>query len=248
MTRNEKRLCAAFALLLGVALLGPAVAQPADYHAFADVRTLWGVPYAQDVLSNFAFLAAGLAGLWRLAHERGAVAAADSRMAALFFAGLACAAAASTWYHLAPSDAGLLVDRCGISVAFAGLLGLACAGRVSAHSGVALAAAVLVLAPAGAAYWNASGNLLPWAALQAGGMAAILWFALLPAHSGALRVRWGWVVALYAIAKLLELQDHAVYELTQGLVSGHTLKHLAAASAAVPVIAAISARRQEQAA
>jgi hypothetical protein len=44
------------------------------------------------------------------------------------------------------------------------------------------------------------------------------------------------VIAWYALAKALELGDHVVFDLTQGLVSGHTLKHVAAALAAWPVI------------
>ena len=70
------------------------------------------------------------------------------------------------------------------------------------------------------------------------------------------RVRWGLPFAMdvlsnlpfdlltYAAAKLLEVNDHLVYELTGQLVSGHTVKHLTAAMAAAPVIAAIGALRQ----
>jgi hypothetical protein len=47
------------------------------------------------------------------------------------------------------------------------------------------------------------------------------------------------VILAYAVAKLLEANDHGVYELAVQLVSGHTLKHLAAALAALPVLAAI---------
>lgn len=248
-SRTETWLAAGVAALIAAALLGPFVAQPADYHAFADRRTIWGVPFAQDTLSNLAFLGLGMLGLriLRAHQDAGAGASAvEQGMVWLFFAGLVCTAIASSWYHLAPDDAGLLVDRCGMAVAFAGLLGLACAGRVSARAGIALAVGVLLLAPASAAYWLATGNLLPWAVLQAGGMVAILAFAWLRPRAGALRVRWGWVIALYAIAKLLELQDHAVHALTGQLASGHTLKHIAAALAAVPVIAALQVGRQEQ--
>ena len=45
------------------------------------------------------------------------------------------------------------------------------------------------------------------------------------------------VLALYALAKLLELGDHAVFGWTQGWVSGHSLKHGVAALAAWPVLA-----------
>jgi hypothetical protein len=48
---------------------------------------------------------------------------------------------------------------------------------------------------------------------------------------------------VYAAAKVFELNDHEIYHWTGQLVSGHTLKHLVAALAAWPVIAAIFALR-----
>ena len=47
------------------------------------------------------------------------------------------------------------------------------------------------------------------------------------------------VIAWYVLAKLLELGDHHILALTDGLVSGHTLKHMAAAMAAWPALAVV---------
>lgn len=63
---SESRLLAAVAGVLLIAVFGPPVAQVADYHAFADAHTRWGVPHAFDVLSNLPFALVGLAGAWRL--------------------------------------------------------------------------------------------------------------------------------------------------------------------------------------
>jgi hypothetical protein len=49
----------------------------------------------------------------------------------------------------------------------------------------------------------------------------------------------GVVVAWYALAKVLEGADSAVFAATGEWVSGHTLKHVAAAAAAWPVVAAV---------
>ena len=79
-------------------------------------------------------------------------------------------------------------------------------------------------------------------------MALILGFACLrPAQAWELPVRWGWVIAIYALAKLLELGDHAVYEWTGQWVSGHSLKHMVAACAAWPVVSALLAARETKA-
>jgi len=233
--------------LLALALFGPALAQPAHYHEFADQRVLWGVPFAMDVLSNLPFALAGAVGAWCLwSLPSGALSNVQRAMAALFFIGLLLTAAASSWYHWHLDDAGLAVDRCGMAVAFAGLLGLAAAGRVSERAGATLGLAVLVLAPASVQVWFETGNVLPWAVLQFGGMGLVLWLALLRPRDAALDIRWSLVILAYAAAKLLEVNDHLVYELSGELVSGHTLKHVVAALAAWPVIAAIGGRSKSR--
>jgi hypothetical protein len=128
------------------------------------------------------------------------------------------------------------VDRLGMVSAFAGLLGLAAAERVSTRAGLWTAAAMLALGPVSVFVWASTGNLLPWAVLQGGGMLLIVLLALRQPIAGAWGLPLTAVIAWYALAKALELGDHVVFDLTQGLVSGHTLKHLAAAMAAWPVI------------
>ena len=48
-----------------------------------------------------------------------------------------------------------------------------------------------------------------------------------------------WLQRSLAIAKMLEGSDAAVFELTQQWMSGHTLKHIAASLAALPVLVAL---------
>lgn len=239
LSKAERMLAAAFAVLLLAALLVPAMPQPGHPHEFADHRSLWGLPCALDVLSNLPFAIGGALGLLAL---KGVTLAPDQRRAAaLFFAGLVATAAASAFFHWAPDAFGLAVDRSGMSVAFAGLLGLLAATQVSDRAGRALAIALLILGPLAA--WTAyvTGNIVPWAVVQFGGMLVVLALAFTPARPGALQVRWGWILLAYAAAKLFEANDHAVFEATGQLFSGHTLKHILAALAAWPVIAALSA-------
>lgn len=248
--RRECALAGVFILLLAAALLGPSVAQSAHYHAFADQRSWGGLPHAMDVISNLPFALWGMVGIWallRAVRER-AVSAAAAATAGLFFGGLWVTAAVSAAYHLQPGDAGLAWDRGGMVLAFAGLLGLAAMRAVSTRAGMALATAVLVLGPLSVHAWALTGNMLPWAVLQGGGMVLILGFACLrPAQARELPVRWALLIAIYALAKLLELGDHAVYEWTGELVSGHSLKHVVAAFAAWPVVSALLAARESKA-
>ena len=69
------------------------------------------------------------------------------------------------------------------------------------------------------------------------GMLLVVCLALRKPLIGAWGVPLAAVIGRYALAKILELGDHHILALTQGLVSGHTLKHLAAALAAWPVLA-----------
>jgi hypothetical protein len=53
---------------------------------------------------------------------------------------------------------------------------------------------------------------------------------------------WVGAAALYALAKLFEYYDHKVYSFC-GILSGHTLKHLAAASACLAILRLFQVRR-----
>lgn len=249
--KYELALLGAVLALLAVAIAAPAVAQSAHHHHFADQRAWGWVPFAADVLSNLPFLLWGVLGLGLLARQPRSVAcvadAASRGLMTLFFAGLVVTACLSACYHWQPDNAGLALDRLGMVVAFAGLMGLAAAGRISARAGALLALAVLLLGPMSIWVWSASGNVLPWAVLQFGGMLLVLCLALLKPQPGAPAIRWGWVIVIYAIAKGFEMADEAVFAATSQLVSGHSLKHVVASFAAWPVVFALMSHRKSRA-
>jgi hypothetical protein len=245
-TRRELALLAFVAVLALVALVAPPLAQPPLAHGFADQRTLWTVPHALDVLSNLPFAFAGAYGLWVLKRARPLLSAAERGCALLFFTGLLVTAAGSAWYHLAPGDLGLAIDRGSMSFAFAGLLGLLAGTLVSERAGPAVAASLLLIALASVAGWFATGNVLPWALVQFGGIPLLLLAVLRRAPAHALQVRWGLVLLAYAVAKWFELNDQLLFEASGQLLSGHTLKHIAAALAAWPLIAAVADRLPSQ--
>ncbi|MDB5848063.1 MAG: hypothetical protein JWP29_1815 [Rhodoferax sp.] len=234
------------ALLLAItgaallAILGPRVPQVADYHTFADQRSAWGLPHALDVLSNLPFAVGGVLGLLAL-RRRAGEGVARRLLAGLFFVGLVMAAVCSSFYHLHPDNLRLAGDRLGMVASFAGLLGLATAERISPRAGLCVASLVLVCGPLSVVFWGISGDLLPWAVLQGGGILLVLVLACCRPAVGAWGVPLLAVILAYALAKLLELGDHQVFAITGGMVSGHSLKHVAAAFAAWPVIAVVRA-------
>lgn len=247
LTRHEALMLAVCLALTALAVFGPHLANPPHAHDFADQRALWGIPHALDVLSNLPFAVTGWCGLATLRRvEATALSCGERQGARIFFLGLLVTAAGSSWYHLAPDDVGLAIDRAAMGIAFAGLLGMLVAGTVSDRAGRLLAHALLALAPVAVLVWLASGNVLPWAIVQFGGIALVLLALALGGPDGRLPVRWSLVLLAYAVAKLFEANDHAILAATGELFSGHTLKHVAAAFAAWPVIAALAQRARRQ--
>ena len=246
-SRRETGLLIAVGLGLLAAVFGPSAAQPTHYHAFADQRVLLGLPLAMDVLSNLPFAIAaawGLLALYRSpAHTQSVGDKSQASLAALFFLGLLVTSICSGYYHLLPNDPSLALDRLGMVIAFAGLLGVAVADRVSSRGGIATAAFVLAAGPLTVGIWADSGNLLPWVLLQGGGMLLIAAVAVCRPVNDSWSLPLLPVVIFYAAAKLCELGDHQVFEWTGEMISGHSLKHIVAAFAAWPVIAAIYRQR-----
>jgi hypothetical protein len=265
MNAAEQRLCAMGLVLVALAvvgtLFGSAIAQVlhlqlnahghthlyAHGHPFIDARSVLGIPNALDVLSNLPFAVFGLVGLWSL-HCAPAVHRATRQAASVFFVGLLLTCCSSGFYHWAPDAWGLAVDRAGMAVAFAGVLGLACAERLSLRAAQWVWGSVLVAGFLAIALNLTAGVIAPWAVVQFGGIAVVLWMAAQHPLPGALGVRWGVLITWYALAKLLELGDATVFHATGSLVSGHSLKHIAASLAALPVIIALRHNAQHNSA
>jgi hypothetical protein len=227
-----------------LALFGPDLpARAGGGTTLADMREWHGLPNAMDVLSNLPFFAIGLWGLVRLhwidrADERAhAEVPADALDCAwLFFAGLMLTAAGSVFYHLQPDALRLAADRAGMAVAFAGLIGMAACERISHRAGWPAAWFSLAGGLLAVAVYHETRNVTPWAVVQFGGMLLVLCMALLRPVHRALGLKLGWVIFFYALAKLFEMGDAAIYEASGQWISGHSLKHLAAALAAWPAL------------
>lgn len=219
--------------LVLIALFGPAVEQPSHYHAFADQRALLGIPHAMDVLSNLPFLLLGLYGLARLPRIS------EHRWRTLGLSlslGLLLTFLGSSAYHLAPVDTGLIYDRLGMLVLFSAILGMATADRLGFRAaGMALTAVLLGGATSLWAWW-VHDNLLPWIVLQAGGMFLLVLLACCQPLRGSHGFKLGACVAWYALAKLFEFGDDHLFHLSGELLSGHSVKHLLASLAVLPLL------------
>jgi hypothetical protein len=221
---------AGITVLLAIAAIAlPPYAQPQGYHQFADRRSWLGMPNAGDVASNAFFLLFGVIGLWttRLPAVRAMNQAARHAYALMFF-GLLLTAFGSGYYHWAPSDVRLVWDRLPMTMVFMPLLAATYAERLRWRSDIGLI--VLTLWGIGTvAYWKYSGNLLPYLITQGGSILLLLLsLILLPTPWSGRRLLLP-ALACYALAFACERLDPVIFRATGALVSGHTIKHIAAA-------------------
>ena len=221
---------------LAAALLVPGMPQPLEYHDFADRRAMFGVANFIDVASNAAFLLAGLAGLLVVRYRSAAFERPAERWPyAIFFVGMLLTAAGSAYYHLAPDNERLFWDRLPMTVAFMSLIAAQVVDRIHARAGLLWLVPMLLVGAASVLYWRATelagaGNVIPYGVLQ--GYAVLMLLLITVLHPSRYS-RGGdiyWVFAAYLGAKLFETLDRELF-VAGGMVSGHSLKHVAAAVA-----------------
>lgn len=221
------------ALCLLAAVLLPAFPQPAGYHAFADRRAALGIDNAFNVASNAGFLVSGIAGLWIVFGRRARFELASERWPwAVFFLGLVLTAFGSAYYHLAPDNARLFWDRLPMTIAFGGLVASQVADRVDARAGVGLLLPLVLVGAATIVYWRWSerggaGNVMPYVVLQAYAVVMLLWLVIVERSRYTRGGDLFWILGWYMLSKLLEALDAEVQAMGH-VVSGHTLKHVAA--------------------
>lgn len=223
----------AAAVSAGVWLAEPIPQDPA-YHDFADQRVLLGVSHFWNVASNLPFLVVGALGWLQSRKVASPELATHYRVLCV---AITLVAFGSGWYHHAPSNATLVWDRLPMTVAFMTLFSALIADRISWLLGRALLWPLAVAGIASIAWWvrteaAGAGDLRAYALVQFLPM-LLMPLILLLWRDGSLAARSLWfALGAYALAKLLEHFDAAVFAATGGLVAGHALKHLAAALAA----------------
>jgi len=239
-------------LALAIAWLPP-LPQPEAYHAFAETRTVLGIPHFGDVVSNLAFVLVGVLGLWAMS---GARQRSNSRFVdpaevwpyrALFLA-IILVGIGSAYYHWEPNHLRLYWDRLAMSAAFMAILAAIFAERVHPRFGAFALPVLMLLGMAGATHWiftefQGAGDLRLYLLTQllpiVGGLLLVLLYRSPYTHGTDFVVAAGW----YLLAIVAQNHDHTIHAFTAGWLSGHTLKHLLAATAIYWIVRMLRRRR-----
>ncbi len=235
----------------------PAIPQSEAYHNFADKRPFLGIPNCLNVVSNVLFLLVGTLGIRAVLHSSGRKESHPSSAAIpiperptsgsaefidsrerwpyfTFFVGVASTAFGSAYYHLNPGDATLLWDRIPMAIGFMALVAATVSERINVRIAVRLLIPLLTLGAGSVVYWDFTeksghGDLRPYGLVQFGSLLVLLLMLGLfpPRYTRGSDLTAA--LAIYAIAKIFEAADRPIFALS-GIVSGHTLKHIAAAT------------------
>ena len=234
--------------IVAVSFMHPVPQDPA-YHDFIDQRTLYGIPNFWNVASNVPFVIAGLLGLLLLTGKQPVAGGLPELRPAylVFFAGVFLTGFGSAYYHLDPSNASLVWDRLPMTLAFMAFFSMIVGEYLSPRLGRALLWPLLAVGILSIVYWHITesegrGDLRPYALVQFLPMVLIPMILLMFRSRLDGSILLWFMIAAYVVSKIAEHYDAELYAAT-GALSGHAIKHLAAAVGTLFIYIALRRRR-----
>lgn len=206
----------------------PVIEQPDWYHRFVDTRAWLGIPNFGDVVSNAGFMAIGLFGLRVAMTAPGAVA---SRSWITMSIGVLLVSAGSSYYHLAPANGSLVWDRLPMTIAFTAMTSAIVSEFVSPKFERFGLAALVTVGASSVLVWHLTGDLRFYFWVQVSSVFVVL-YSIFVFHLDNGRRRYiVAAAAFYGLAVLSEQFDRQIFNILEGALSGHSLKHVLAAFA-----------------
>jgi len=226
-------------ILLGCGMLSlliflfPAIPQSAAYHDFADARVFYTVPNFLNVLSNLPFAIIGLWGIIYLLKHATQFKSQERLMFSFLFSGIFLVCFGSAYYHYQPNNITLVWDRLPMTIVFMSFFVLIISRYVNERAGFILLFPLLIIGVSSVYYWyyteqQGRGDLRLYAWVQFFPALIIPVILILFRDKKGFNKELVWIAFWYVIAKVLEHFDKEIYSLLH-VVSGHSLKHLAAA-------------------
>ncbi len=249
-TDNRLKMMLALIVVAMIAIFSiDPIAQEPTYHNFADQRRILNIANFFNVLSNLPFVIIGILGMRLVALRQATGGLAELQaMYLTFFVGVFLTGFGSAYYHYQPSNQTLLWDRLPMTIAFMALFTAIIGEYISIQLAQKLFAPLLIFGAASVVYWyvtelNSHGDLRAYVLVQFLPVVLIpliLW--LFDSKLNNDKYIWG-IIGAYAVSKLMELFDARLYS-AFGLLSGHSLKHLAAAFGTLIFYWALKERRK----
>jgi len=234
-----------YATFISILAFCKPIPQNVAYHNFADKRRVCCVANFGDVVSNIPFLFSGGYGIfvvYQLSEDR-FLTKGERLSWFILFVGIFLVGFGSGYYHLKPNNARLFWVRTPMCVSFAGLnLALVeVLGLYKPSPGWQFA--VLLYCLWSCYYWRLYDDLRFYRITQfyplAVSIPILLTFQPKCNCLGYVYFAYG----AYVLAKLTEKTDWRIFQLTNGIVSGHTVKHLAAAAGIYSLVIFLQDRR-----
>ncbi len=243
-TNNERKalqimLLIAVVSTIGLLLYGPIPQDPA-YHQFADHRTLLGIDNFWNVASNLPLAFIGLIGVFHIRTGRiNHTLSQYSEIFHLFFIGILLTGLSSAYYHYFTDNHALAWDRLAMSIGFMAFLDLTISAFVDEQLGKRLLLPLFLSGLCSVLYWSLSenlgtGDLRPYALVQ---FLPLIFIGIIISLTSCPMINKADIVIIgssYIVAKILEFADYPIFAFTG--ISGHSLKHMAAAYAAYRVL------------
>lgn len=237
-------------ILILFTFLLPALPQNLDYHNFADCRKLFCIPNFANVVSNIFFLIVGIYGLIYLKQNKQNKFIVSSEKYPFYaiFIGLILTAFGSAFYHWNPNNFTLFWDRASMTIVAMGFLSMLLSDRISPKFGLISIIPLLIVGLVSVIGWEYSefigkGDLrfyffITYYPIV---MLPILLFFFPSRYTGSYYITEA--VIWYALAKTTELFDKPIYNITHSIISGHTIKHILAATAIYSLIRYLKFRK-----
>lgn len=227
-TRNILFYSAATLFFITFYWLLPLYPQPEAYHHFSGDTPLFGIPNFMNVASNLFYIMAGVVGLYRLQQQKSVL---PNVRWQYFFIALILVGLGSGYYHFAPTTHTLFWDRLPMSLGFAILSANFLAERYDACKGRTPLFLLLGFSLYSVIHWYLGemiglGDLRLYAITQFATIGIIATVLIInPQHRQLDRPYWILLIG-YTIAKICEMLDPVIFEISQALLGGHVIKHM----------------------
>lgn len=230
MKRNQLLVLSTLILVAIVAVFFvEPIPQDQEYHNFADKRTCFFVPNFWNVLSNLPFVILGIIGFFKIQKNLKNYELKSNYF--WFYIGIFLTGFGSAYYHYNPNDSTLIWDRLPMTISFMSFFSLIIGEFINLSIGRKLLYPFLMIGFASINYWVIQNDLRFYILIQFLPIFLIPIIVVMSKHNALFKKYFYGIILVYFIAKILENKDYLVFEFTKLTISGHTLKHIAAAIA-----------------